>query len=65
MCLAQGPQYSEAIGARTPDPSVSSQAFYHRVTALSEQAEVLTYSGPRQVSIEWSSIIIGLKLSLR
>ena len=34
MCLAQGPQRSDAGEARTPDPSVSSQAFYHRATAL-------------------------------
>ena len=29
MCLAQGPQRSDAGEARTPDPSVSSQALYH------------------------------------
>ena len=34
MCLAQGPQCSDAGEARTRSPSVSSQAFYHRVTAL-------------------------------
>ena len=29
MCLAQGPQRSDAAGARTRGPSVSSQALYH------------------------------------
>ena len=29
MCLAQGPQRSDAREARTRDPSVSSQALYH------------------------------------
>ena len=29
MCLAQGPQRSEAREARTRGPSVSSQALYH------------------------------------
>ena len=34
MCLAQGPQRSDAGEARTRDPSVSSQALYHLATAL-------------------------------
>ena len=34
MCLAQGPQRSDAGEARTRDPSVSSQALYHWATAL-------------------------------
>ena len=34
MCLAQGPQGSDADKARTRGPSVSSQALYHRGTAL-------------------------------
>ena len=34
MCLAQGPQCSEAGEARTCGPSVSSQALYHWATAL-------------------------------
>ena len=34
MCLAQGPQRSEAAEARTRGPSVSSQALYHWATAL-------------------------------
>ena len=34
MCLAQGPQRSDAGEARTRGPSVSSQALYHWATAL-------------------------------
>ena len=34
MCLAQGPQHSDPGEARTRGPSVSSQALYHRATAL-------------------------------
>ena len=34
MCLAQGPQRSDAREARTRRPSVSSQALYHWATAL-------------------------------
>ena len=34
MCLAQGPQCSDAGEARTRGPSVSSQALYHGATAL-------------------------------
>ena len=34
MCLAQGPQGSDAGEARTRGPSVSSEALYHRATVL-------------------------------
>ena len=34
MCLAQGPQRSDAGEAWTRDPSVSSQALYHWATVL-------------------------------
>ena len=34
MCLAQGPQRSDAGEARTRGPSVSSQTLYHWATAL-------------------------------
>ena len=34
MCLAQGPQSSDAGEARTSGPSVLSQALYHWATAL-------------------------------
>ena len=35
MCLAQGPQRSDAGEAQIRGPSVSSQALYHSATALS------------------------------
>ena len=34
MCLAQGPQGSDAGEAQTRSPSASSQALYHWATAL-------------------------------
>ena len=34
MCLAQGPQRSDACEAQTMGPSVSSQALYHWATVL-------------------------------
>ena len=34
MCLAQGPQHSDAGEAATRGSSVSSQALYHSATAL-------------------------------
>ena len=37
MCLAQGPQRSDAGEAQTRRPSVSSQALYHWATALPVQ----------------------------
>ena len=37
MCLAQGPQRSDAGEARTRGPSVSSQALYHWATALPQE----------------------------
>ena len=36
MCLAQGPQRSDAGGAQTHGSLVSSQALYHWATALPE-----------------------------
>ena len=44
MCLAQGPQRSDAGEARTRCPSVSSQALYHRATALPKFISTLTIS---------------------
>ena len=41
MCLAQGPQRSDAGEARTRGPSVSSQALYHWATALPERENSL------------------------
>ena len=34
MCLAQGPQRSDAGAARARGPSVSSEALYHWATVL-------------------------------
>ena len=43
MCLAQGPQRSDAGEARTRGPSVSSQALYHWATALPIFCMLLLY----------------------
>ena len=43
MCLAQGPQRSDAGEARTRYPSVSSQALYHWATALPKKKLVGIY----------------------
>ena len=51
MCLAQGPQRSDAGEARTRGPSFSSQALYHWATALpylSIDAKHFIYSLKRQ-----------------
>ena len=40
MCLAQGPQRSDAGEARTRCPLVPSQALYHWATALPSSIEV-------------------------
>ena len=53
MCLAQGPQRSDAGEARTRGPSVSSQALYHWATALPHQMvthEIKTKAVDAQVS---------------
>ena len=43
MCLAQGPQRSDAGKARTRGPSASSQALYHWATALPEFVEDMKF----------------------
>ena len=48
MCLAQGPQRSDAGEARTRGPSVSSQALYHWATALPQFT--LTYKADLFIS---------------
>ena len=40
MCLAQGPQRSDACEARTRGPSVSSQALYHWATTLPNLSKI-------------------------
>ena len=42
MCLAQGPQRSDAGEARTRGPSVSSQTLYHWATALPQKKKKIT-----------------------
>ena len=39
MCLAQGPQRSDAGEAQTRNPSVLGQALYHRTTALPQERD--------------------------
>ena len=41
MCLAQGPQRSDAGEARIPGPSVASQALYQLATALPTRHNIL------------------------
>ena len=52
MCLAQGPQGSDAGEARTRCPLVSSQALYHWATALPKTAEYQTYIRTANESVE-------------
>ena len=49
MCLAQGPQRSDAGEARTRYPSVSSQALYHWATALPNDPRGEAIFGPRGI----------------
>ena len=49
MCLAQGPQGSDAGEARTRYPSVSSQALYHWATAL----PIMTMFWKKLISTFW------------
>ena len=60
MCLAQGPQCSDASEARTLGPSVSSQALYHRATALPKMLSSLSDSRNTFYHIAWWSIQSGL-----
>ena len=53
MCLAQGPQRSDAGEARTRGPSVSSQALYHWATALQKTWSILQYFWPA-LNDNWS-----------
>ena len=48
VCLAQWPQRSDAVEARTRGPPVSSQALYHWATALPRR-RVFSRRGPRDV----------------
>ena len=53
MCLARGPQRSDAGEARTRGPSFSSQALYHWATVLplsSHRVQYCRYKGSRHYS---------------
>ena len=55
MCLAQGPQRSDAGEARTRGPSVSSQALYHWTTALPTRAVTeLLYTHAIYTIVSWA-----------
>ena len=60
MCLAQGPQRSDAGEVRTLGPSVLSQALYHRATALHKMLSSLSESRNTFYNIAWWSTQSGL-----
>ena len=51
MCLAQGPQHSDAGEARTGGPSVSSQALNHWATALPIEAFTIKQQRKENISL--------------
>ena len=63
MCLAQGPQRSDAGEARTRCPSVSSQALYHWATALPHfpYYSFRTYVLDTQKNRRNETVILGTK----
>ena len=50
MCLAQGPQRSDAGEARTRGPSVSSQALVHSIGILTHNGIYRTYQLDESIS---------------
>ena len=54
MCLAQGPQRSNAGEARTRGPSVLSQALYHWATALLYKAAMQKTIDKEKLTIKWA-----------
>ena len=72
MCLAQGPQRSEASEARTRGPLISSQALYQGATALPiyrPAHEILvpipyTQKPPLKDHADLSSMVRGLNFGL-
>ena len=66
MCLAQGPQHSDAGEAGTRGPSVSRQALYHWATALPSKlleyriSTVLEYRINIELKAESTSLNIEL-----
>ena len=65
MCLAQGPQRSDAGEARTRGPSVSSQALYHWATALPNPMFHIFYSTYGDASMYQDSSCRGFTLLLQ
>ena len=54
MCLAQGPQRSDASEAKTQGLSVSCQALYHWDTALPKNTQLTLFSPYITLSfVEW------------
>ena len=67
MCLAQGPQRSDAGEARTRYPSVSSQALYHWATVLpwhntvtQMSLELATIQSQVEPSTNWATALCPL-----
>ena len=58
MCLAQGPQRSDAGEARTHGPSVLSQALYHWATALPEFYSVVMTTLDMIISKETGQLLL-------
>ena len=54
MCLAQGPQRSDAGEAQTRGPSVSSQALYHWATALPQMNGKKILSKAHLINFKWN-----------
>ena len=51
MCLAQGPQRSDAGEARTHGPSILSQALYHWATALPTEGGLIIKTKAKKKSV--------------
>ena len=60
MCLAQGPQRSDAGEARTRGPSVSSQALYHCAPYETHVSTLLTKSYNEQNNNDYEDTILFL-----
>ena len=59
MCLAQGPQRSDAGEARTRGPSVSSQALYHWATALPDNTFCAVKKAHGRPTTYASDLLVG------
>ena len=71
MCLAQGPQRSDAGEARTRGPSVSSQTLYHWATALPQKylnyivIFIFCYHSERNANSHLDSVNENLRCTFR